>query len=166
MSQACHITNTFPLSHWTPQFSGNHVQWPVGISIHAILYPGDCCEMPGSNNIHILQPTTCPWRGSGCPCVPKRRIEKLSLRMVPLQPTLPLFCMKFLGFVVFFFYVSRFILRPNRAYKSTFKAVCSSLISLNFSSNTATSSSIREDEVESISWTSSRGRWTKPSPIL
>jgi hypothetical protein len=58
------------------------------------------------------------------------------------------------------------MLLPNRAYKSTFNAVCSSLISPSFSSNADTSSSILDVEVESISWTSSSGRETKPSPIL
>jgi hypothetical protein len=63
-------------------------------------------------------------------------------------------------------YVSKLILRPNRAYNSTFNSVCSSLMVPSFSSNAVTSSSIFAVEVESISWTSGRGRETKESPIL
>lgn len=64
------------------------------------------------------------------------------------------------------FYVSKLMLRPNRAYNSTFNSVCSSLMVPSFSSNAATPSSILAVDVESISWTSGRGSETNESPIL
>jgi hypothetical protein len=63
-------------------------------------------------------------------------------------------------------YVSKLMLRPNRAYNSTFNSFCSSLMVLSFSSNATTSSSIFAVDVESISWTSGRGNETNESPIL
>jgi hypothetical protein len=63
-------------------------------------------------------------------------------------------------------YVSRLMLRPNLAYSSTFNCDISSLTVESFSSNTVTSSSILVVFVDSISWTSGRGREMKESPIL
>jgi hypothetical protein len=63
-------------------------------------------------------------------------------------------------------YVSRLILRPNRAYSSTFNSCISSLIVPSFSSSAVTSPSIFSVDVESISWTSGSGRDMNESPIL
>lgn len=63
-------------------------------------------------------------------------------------------------------YVSKLMLRPNRAYNSTFRSFCSSLIVPSFSSNAATSSSIFAVDVDSISCTSGSGNETNESPIL
>jgi len=63
-------------------------------------------------------------------------------------------------------YVSRLMLRPNLAYSSTFNSDMSSLTVASFPSNAETSSSILVVFVDSISWTSGRGREMKESPIL
>lgn len=58
------------------------------------------------------------------------------------------------------------MLRPKRAYKSTFKPDMSSLMAVSFSSNAATSSSIFSVDDESSSCTSASGRDMNESPTL
>lgn len=61
--------------------------------------------------------------------------------------------------------VSRLMLRPNRAYKSTFSDAISSRIEVNSSSNSVTCPSIFSVDVASISCTSDNGNETNESPI-
>ena len=63
-------------------------------------------------------------------------------------------------------YVSKLMLFPNLAYRSTFNDSISSRTELNFSSMLDTDSSILDVDVARSFWTSGSGREMKESPIL